>query len=50
MHAGRGRRCRGEYAGSWRYRVGDIRIIVRLEYDQLVVLVLEVGNRREVYR
>jgi len=45
-----GKALQGEYAGMWRYRVGDIRIIVRLEYDVLVVLVLEVGNRREVYR
>lgn len=45
-----GKALQGEYAGMWRYRVGDIRIIVRLEYDVLVILVVEVGNRREVYR
>jgi len=45
-----GKALQGEFAGMWRYRVGDIRIIVRLEYDVLVVLVLEVGNRRDVYR
>lgn len=45
-----GKALQGEYAGMWRYRVGDIRIIVRLEYDILVVLVLELGNRRDVYR
>jgi mRNA interferase RelE/StbE len=45
-----GKALQGEYAGMWRYRVGDIRIIVRLEYDVLVVLVLAVGNRRDVYR
>ncbi|MEQ1771517.1 MAG: type II toxin-antitoxin system RelE/ParE family toxin [Devosia sp.] len=40
----------GELSGIWRYRVGDIRILARLEYDRLVVFVVEVGNRREVYR
>jgi len=45
-----GKALQGEYAGMWRYRVGDIRIIVRLEYDVLVILVVEVGNRREVSR
>jgi len=45
-----GKALQADFAGAWRYRVGDIRIIVRLEYDVLVVLVLEVGNRREVYR
>lgn len=45
-----GKALAGELAGVWRYRVGDIRILARLEYDQLIVLVVEVGNRREVYR
>jgi mRNA interferase RelE/StbE len=40
----------GDLAGVWRYRVGDIRILARLEYDQLIVLVVEIGNRRDVYR
>lgn len=34
----------------WKYRVGDYRIIASIEDAQLVILVLRVGNRREVYR
>ena len=34
----------------WRYRVGDYRIICDLENQRLLVLVLRVGHRREVYR
>lgn len=45
-----GQALQGELAGSWRYRVGDVRIIARLEYDELIVLVVEIGNRREIYR
>ncbi len=45
-----GKALQGEYAGTWRYRVGDIRIIVRIEDGELVVLVLAIGNRREIYR
>jgi len=37
----------GEY---WRYRVGDIRIICSILDGQMTVLVIEIGNRREVYR
>ena len=37
----------GEY---WRYRVGDIRVICDIEDGQMKVLVIEIGNRREVYR
>ena len=35
---------------AWRFRVGDYRIIVQFQDSRLVVLVVEIGNRREVYR
>lgn len=35
---------------AWRFRVGDYRIITKFHDSRLVVLVVEVGNRREVYR
>ena len=34
----------------WRYRVGDYRILCLIEDRRLVVLVVEVGHRREIYR
>jgi mRNA interferase RelE/StbE len=37
----------GEY---WRYRVGDIRVICTIKDGEMCVLVIELGNRREVYR
>ena len=37
----------GEY---WKYRVGDYRIISRIEDSQITVYVIRVGNRREIYR
>ena len=37
----------GEY---WRYRVGDIRIICKIQDDQVCILVIEIGSRREDYR
>ena len=37
----------GEY---WRYKVGDIREICNISDAQMTVLVIEIGNRREVYR
>lgn len=45
-----GKALKADFAGAWRYRVGDLRIIVRLEYDVLVVLVIAVANRGDVYR
>lgn len=38
---------RGVY---WRYRVGDYRIICDIQDGALCVLVIEIGNRSEVYR
>ncbi len=37
-------------AEFWRYRVGDYRLICKIEDTRLVVLVLRIGHRREVYR
>ncbi|CAN7230643.1 type II toxin-antitoxin system RelE/ParE family toxin [Rhizobium sp. LjRoot30] len=34
----------------WRYRVGDYRIICDIQDQKLVVLVVEIGHRREIYR
>lgn len=35
--------------GLWRYRVGDYRLVCRIEDDRVVVLVLRVGHRKNVY-
>ena len=40
----------GEYGELWRYRVGPYRIICEIRDSELIVLVLRVGHRREVYR
>ena len=40
----------GDRAGQWRYRIGDYRVICQLIDDRLVILVIDVGHRREVYR
>ena len=34
--------------GQWRYRVGDYRIIAKIEDDKLIILVITIGHRREV--
>lgn len=34
----------------WKYRVGDYRVICDIEDTVLRVLVVRIGNRREVYR
>lgn len=37
-------------AGEWRVRTGDYRIVYEIKDDRLLVLVLNVGHRREIYQ
>ena len=46
-----GEALKGSKLGEfWKYRVGDYRIVAHIEDGALCILVLKVGNRREVYR
>ncbi|MFZ4792437.1 MAG: type II toxin-antitoxin system RelE family toxin [Candidatus Competibacteraceae bacterium] len=45
-----GKALTGNYAGLWRYRVGDYRLICRIEDARLVVLVVKIGHRSKVYQ
>jgi len=46
-----GSALRGSKFGEcWKYRVGDYRLICKIEDDRLLVLVLRVGPRRDIYR
>jgi mRNA interferase RelE/StbE len=38
---------RGAY---WRYRIGDLRVICSIQDSDMLVLVIEMGHRREIYR
>lgn len=45
-----GKALTGPLGGLWRYRVGDCRVICEIQDGALRVLVVQVGNRRKVYR
>lgn len=36
-------------SGQWRYRVGDYRLIAEIEDDKIVILILNIGHRRDIY-
>ncbi len=44
-----GKALRGDLAGIWRYRVGDYRVLCQIKDSQLLVLVISVGHRKNVY-
>lgn len=46
-----GEALKGSKLGAfWKYRVGDYRIIADIQDTAICILVLRVGNRREIYR
>jgi mRNA interferase RelE/StbE len=45
-----GKALKGDKGEVWRYRIGDYRAICRIEDARIVVLVLQLGHRKEIYR
>jgi len=46
-----GEALKGSKLGEfWKYRIGDYRVISRIEDGKMVVLVVKIGNRRDVYK
>ena len=44
-----GKGLTANHGGQWRYRVGDYRLIADIQEDWVIILVLTVGHRRDVY-
>lgn len=45
-----GKPLRHDKYGLWRYRVGDTRIICKVEKGELLILILAVGHRKRIYK
>ena len=45
-----GEPLQGQLHEYWRYRVGNYRLLCSIQDERLVVLVIKIGHRREVYR
>ncbi len=45
-----GKALSAQFKGFWRYRVGDYRIICEVKQSELVVVVIDIGHRKEVYQ
>ena len=35
--------------GQWRYRIGDYRLICEIQDEEITILALEVGHRKNIY-
>ena len=45
-----GKALTGNFAGKWRYRVGGYRIIAEIQDDKVVILVIDVDKRNDIYK
>lgn len=46
---GLGKALKGDFQGYWRYRWGDYRVIYRIAEAEILVIVLRISHRKEVY-
>jgi mRNA interferase RelE/StbE len=46
----KGKALAGEFAGLWRYRVGEYRLICDIRDKLLIILILRVAHRKDIYR
>jgi len=44
-----GKSLSGDLNGIWRYRVGDYRILAKIENENFIVLIVHIGHRKNVY-
>jgi len=45
-----GKALQGNLNDKWRYRVGDYRILAKIEDEKVVITVVEVGHRKDIYK
>lgn len=44
-----GKPIKGEFQGYWRYRWGNYRVIYKISEREILILVLRISNRKDVY-
>lgn len=45
-----GKSLQGNLNDKWRYRVGDYRILAKIEDEKVLISLIEIGHRREIYK
>jgi len=45
-----GKSLKGSYSGMWRYRIGDWRVLAQIVDEEVQILIIKIGHRREIYR
>ena len=37
-------------SGQWRYRIGDYRLLAEIDDEKIVILIIAVGHRKDIYK
>ena len=45
-----GKGLTADRSGQWRYRVGDYRLITEIDDDRIIILIVNIGHRRDIYK
>ena len=45
-----GKALKGNLQGRWRYRIGDYRLLCKIEDEKMVIVAITVGHRKEIYK
>ncbi len=45
-----GKSLQGNLKEKWRYRIGNYRLICNIDDEKIVILILEAGHRRDIYK
>lgn len=40
----------GNHSGKWRYRIGDYRLLADIVDDEIVIYIVNIGHRRDIYK
>ena len=49
-HRSIGKALVGQYKGLWRYRIGAYRVICDIRDDELIVVAIDIGHRKNIYK
>lgn len=44
-----GKPLQGQFKGFWRYRVGNYRLIAEIKDNELIILMIDIGHRKDIY-
>ena len=45
-----GKALRADRQGQWRYRIGGYSLLAEIEDDKIIILIINIGHRRDIYK